>query len=63
MVRGRYTEVKEEKSLGKTTIKVSRETLELLKSLRRHERETMESVILRLIARYRGEEEPPIIIH
>ena len=31
--------------MGKTTIKVSRETLELLKSLKKHPRETMESVI------------------
>ena len=63
MVRGRYTEVKEEKSLGKTTIKVSRETLKTLRSLKKHPRETMESVILRLIAKYRGDAEPPVIIH
>ena len=50
-------------SLQKTTIKVSKKTLKELKDLKKHPRETMESVIKRLIARYRGEPEPPIEIH
>jgi len=58
-----WTKKKFVKSSERASIKVSRETLEALKRLRKHPRETIESVILRLIARYRGEEEPLIIIH
>ena len=47
----------------KTTIKVSKEVIRELKGLKKHPRETMESVIKRLIARYRGESEPSIEIH
>ena len=58
-----WTKKKFAKSSERVSIKVSRETLETLKRLRKHPRETIESVILRLIVRYRGEEEPLIIIH
>jgi len=47
----------------KTTIKVSKEVVKELKDLKKHPRETMESVVKRLIAHYRGESEPPIEIH
>ena len=47
----------------KTTIKVSKEIVKELKNLKKHPRETMESVVKRLIAHYRGESEPPIEIH
>ena len=47
----------------KTTIKVSKEVIKELKSLKKHPRETMESVIKRLIAHYHGKAEPPIEIH
>ena len=47
----------------KSTIKVSKEVIKELKSLKKHPRETMESVIKRLIAHYHGKPEPPIEIH
>ena len=47
----------------KTTVKVSKEVIKELKSLKKHPRETMESVIKRLIAYYHGKPEPPIEIH
>ena len=47
----------------KTTIKVSKEIVKELKNLKKHPKETMQSVIKRLIAHYRGEPEPPIEIH
>ena len=47
----------------KSTIKVSKEVIKELKSLKKHPRETMESVIKRLIAHYHGEPDPPIEIH
>ena len=47
----------------KTTIKVSKEVVKELKDLKKHPRETMQSVVKRLIAHYRGESEPPIEIH
>ena len=47
----------------KSTIKVSKEVIKELKSLKKHPRETMESVIKRLIAHYHGKSEPSIEIH
>ena len=62
MIARQYTHAKKEKSSKRTTTKVSHETLELLKSLKRHERETMESVIIMLIKHYYGEPDPPIVV-
>jgi len=45
-----------------TSIRIRVETLRRLHQLRNHPAETIDSVVLRLIAHYRGEPEPPITI-
>jgi hypothetical protein len=45
-----------------TSIRISYETLKKLHDLRKHPSETIDSVIQRLIAKYLGEPDPPIIL-
>ena len=45
-----------------TSIRISLETLHKLHKLRKHPAETLDSVIQRLIAKYNGENETPIVL-
>jgi hypothetical protein len=45
-----------------SSIRIKLETLRQIHQLRRHPAETLDSVINRLIAYYRGEPEPPVTI-
>jgi hypothetical protein len=48
--------------MSTTSIRIRVETLRQLHQLRKHPAETIDSVVSRLIARYRGEPEPPILL-